>query len=93
MGEARLWYVRLGAAQLYWQTLQDSFHQQYSKFGSTKEQYFHAWRSFQFDENADMNSFIYSQGHASYCSVRLWRTTDLRTFQKYPAQQTILHGL
>ena len=60
MGEARLWYAMLGAAQLDWQTLRDHFHQQYSKFGSTREQYFHAWRSFQFDENADMiDSYIH----------------------------------
>ena len=37
MGEARLWYVTLGAAQLDWQTLRDCFCQQYSKFGSTRE--------------------------------------------------------
>ena len=53
MGEARLWYETLGAAQLDWETLRDHFCQQYSKFGSTREQYFHTWRSFQFDENAD----------------------------------------
>ena len=59
-GEARLWYATLGAPQLDWQTLQDCFCQQYSKFGSTREQYFHAWRSFQFDENADMiDSYIH----------------------------------
>ena len=40
--------------------LRDHFHQQYSKFGSTREQYFHAWRSFQFDENADtIDSYIH----------------------------------
>ena len=45
--------------QLDWQTLRDCFCQQYSKFGSTREQYFHAWRSFQFDENADtIDSYI-----------------------------------
>ena len=59
MGEARLWYETLGAAQLDWQTLRDSFHQQYFKFGSAREQYFHAWRSFQFDENAGtIDSYI-----------------------------------
>ena len=59
-GEARLWYATLGTAQLNWQTLRDCFCQQYSKFGSTREQYFHAWRSFQFDENADMiESYIH----------------------------------
>ena len=36
MGEARLWYETLGAAQLDWQTLRDHFSQQYSKFGSYK---------------------------------------------------------
>ena len=34
--------------------------QQCSKSGSTGEQYFHAWRSFQFDENADtIDSYIH----------------------------------
>ena len=52
MGEARLWYATLNIQQqqLNWDSLQDRFRQQYSKFGNTREQYFHAWRSFQFDE-------------------------------------------
>ena len=29
------------------------FRQQYSKIGNTREQLFHAWRSFHFDENAE----------------------------------------
>ena len=58
--EARLWYAMIGAAQLDWQALRDHFHQQYSKFDSPREQYFHVWRSFQFDENADMiDSYIH----------------------------------
>ena len=40
-GEARLWYETLGVAQLDWQAIRDSFHQQYSKFGSAREQYVH----------------------------------------------------
>ena len=50
--EARLWYVTLNIQQqqLTWEGLQDRFRQQYSKFGNTREQYFHAWRSFPFDE-------------------------------------------
>ena len=60
MGEARLWYETLGAVQLDWQALGNCFHQQYSKFGSTREQYIHAWRSFQFAENADtIDSYIH----------------------------------
>ena len=56
MGEARLWYATLNIQQqqLNWEGLQDRFRQQYSKFGNTREQYFHAWRSFQFDEATDM---------------------------------------
>ena len=33
--------------------LQEHFRQQYSKFQSTREQYFHAWRSFHYDENVE----------------------------------------
>ena len=33
--------------------LQNSFRQQYSKIGNTREQLFHAWRSFHFDENTE----------------------------------------
>ena len=46
MGEARLRYQTLGRVQLDWETLRDCFCQWYSKFGSTGEQNFHAWRSF-----------------------------------------------
>ena len=52
-GEARLWYETLGTQQLHWEGLQECFQQQYSKFGNTREQYFHAWRSFHFDEATD----------------------------------------
>ena len=55
LGEARLWYEILGAQQqqLDWAGLQECFRQQYSKFGNTRKQYFHAWRSFHFDEATD----------------------------------------
>ena len=55
MGEARLWYEMLNTQQqqLDWAGLQECFRQQYSKFGNTREQYFHAWRSFHFDEATD----------------------------------------
>ena len=82
MGEARLWYETLGVVRLDWQALQDHFCQQYSKFGSTREQYFHAWRSFQVDENADtIDSYIHKVKQVAH-SIKLWRTTDLRAFQK-----------
>ena len=34
-----------------WNALQTCFRQQYSKFHSSREQYFHVWRSFHYDEN------------------------------------------
>ena len=33
--------------------MQECFRQQYSKCGNTREQYFHVWRYFQFDEATD----------------------------------------
>ena len=55
MQGARLWYATLNAQQpqLTWEGLQDRFRQQYLKFGTTRKQYFHAWRSFHFDEATD----------------------------------------
>ena len=53
LGEARLWYETLNAQQqqqLDWADLQGHFRQQFSKFGNTREQIFHAWRSFHFDK-------------------------------------------
>ena len=52
-GEARLWYETLRPVQIDWTALQQHFRQQYSKFGSTREQYFHVWRSFHYDENVE----------------------------------------
>ena len=51
VGEARLWYESLRLIALEWNGLQNQFRQQYSKIGNPREQLFHAWRSFHFDEN------------------------------------------
>ena len=51
LGEATLWYQSLEHINMDWQGLQNLFWQQYSKIGNTREQLFHAWRSFNFDEN------------------------------------------
>ena len=60
MGEARLWYETIRQVQLDWPMMQEHFRQQCSKFGSTREQYFHIWRSFQFDEATDnIDSYIH----------------------------------
>ena len=54
VGEARLWYESLRPIALDWNGLQDQFRQQYSKIGNSREQLFHAWRLFHFDENTEM---------------------------------------
>ena len=58
-GDARLWYESLKPIDMDWNALQTHFRQQYSKFGSSREQYFHVWRSFCYDENEDtIDSYI-----------------------------------
>ena len=58
-GEARLWYESIRPIGMDWEALQECFRHQYSKFGSSREQYFHVWRSFQYDENTDtIDSYI-----------------------------------
>ena len=53
LGEARLWYQSLEPINADWQALQNLFRQQYSKIGNTREQLFHTWRSFNFNENTE----------------------------------------
>ena len=50
MGEARISYHSLEPINVDWQGLQNLFTQPYSKIGNTREQLFHAWRSFSFNE-------------------------------------------
>ena len=58
-GEARLWYESIRPIEMDWEALQECFRHQYSKFGSSREQYFHMWKSFQYDENTDtIDSYI-----------------------------------
>ena len=54
VGGARLQYESLRPIFLYWNGLQTQFRQQYSKIGNTREQLFHAWRSFHSDENTEI---------------------------------------
>ena len=53
LGEARLWYHLVEPMNIDWLALQNMFRQQYSKAGNTREQLFHAWKSFSFDENTE----------------------------------------
>ena len=53
VGETKLWYESLRLIANDWQALQEQFRQQYLKIGNTREQLFHAWRSFHYDENSE----------------------------------------
>ena len=69
LGEVRLWYETLNLNNIAWIELQNAFRQQYSKLGNTPEQYFHQWRRFYFDENADsIDSYV---TRVSQCAVML----------------------
>ena len=54
MGEARLWYALLEPIVMTWQELQNQYRRKYSNLGNIREQLFHAWRSFHYDENVEM---------------------------------------
>ena len=53
MGETRLWYTSLEPIEMAWPELQNQFRRQYSKLGNTREQLFHVWKSFHYDENVE----------------------------------------
>ena len=63
-GEARLWYESLRPINADWTELQNSFRQQYSKVGNTRQQLFHAWRYFYFDENTEtIDAYVHHIRH------------------------------
>ena len=53
VGEARNWYATLEPVVMMWPELQNMIRYQYSKIGNMREQLFHAWRSFHYDENVE----------------------------------------
>ena len=53
IGEARNWYATLEPLGMTWPELPNLFRQQFSKIGNTREELFHAWRSFHYDENVE----------------------------------------
>ena len=58
-GEDVLWYETLRPKETDWMALQEHFRQQYSKFGSTRKQFFYVWRSFHYNKNTDtIDSYI-----------------------------------
>ena len=59
VGEAKLWYESLRPTALDWNGLQIQLGQQYSKIGNIREQLYHEWRSFHFDENSEtLDSYV-----------------------------------
>ena len=60
LGEARLWFQSLEPLNnVTWPELQNLFRQRYLKVGNTREQLFHAWRSFSFNENTEtIDSYV-----------------------------------
>ena len=64
------------------QGLQNLFRQQYSKIGNTREQLFHPWLSFHFDENTD-NRCICDMHKTSIHTLKMWGTTHFRSIQKH----------
>ena len=71
VGEARLWYQSLEPINVDWQVLQNLFREQYSKIGNTREQLFHTWRSFHFDENTETIDAYLTHKTSGYI-FRLW---------------------
>ena len=53
LGDARLWCQSFESINVDWQGIQNLFRQQYSKIVNTRDQLFHAWRSFNFEENTE----------------------------------------
>ena len=59
-GEARLWYESIRPIEMDWNALQECIlDSNIPNSGSSREQYFHMWRSFTYDENTDtIDSYI-----------------------------------
>ena len=60
LGKAILWYQSLEPlGDTTWPQKQNLFRQRYSKLGNTREQLFHVWRSFTFNENTEtIDSYV-----------------------------------
>ena len=60
LGKTRLWFQSLEPlGNVTWPQLQNLFRQRYSKLGNMRKQLFHAWRSFNFNENTEtIDSYV-----------------------------------
>ena len=62
-----------------WLELQNQFRRQYSKFGNTREQLFHAWRLFPYDEHVETPDAYVTRDKTGGKIIRLWRTAGFRS--------------
>ena len=90
LGEARLWYYSLEPINVDWQGLQNLFRQQYSKIGNTREQLFHAWRSFNFDENTETTDAYVTHIRQVATLLGYREPQILEVFQKHTPQKIVL---
>ena len=65
------------------------FRQQYSKVGNKRENLFHAWRSFSFDENTETID-AYVTCIRQEATLLGYGATHLRGFEKYTSHKIIL---
>ena len=79
--EAKLWYYSLEPINIDWLGLQNLFRQQYSKVGNTREQLYHAWRSFSFDENTETIDAYVRCIRQVGSLFGLWKATNFRGVQ------------
>ena len=90
VGEARLWYESLRPINAGWKELQHMFRQQYSKIGNTREQLFHAWRSFHFDKNTEtIDGYVHHIRQVANL-LGYQDSNAVRSIQKYPPITIIL---
>ena len=81
-GEARVWYESIRPIEMDWAVLLECFRQQYSKSGSSRQQYFHVWRSFQYDENTyTIDSYILKIKQVASL-LNYWGTRNLKELIK-----------
>ena len=93
LGEARLWYQSLEPINIHLQGIQNLFRQQYSKIGDTGEHLFHAWRSFNFDENAETTDVYVTCIRQVAALFRLWGTINFRGVQKHAPHKNRLDAV
>ena len=93
LGQARLWFQSIEPLEnTTWPQLQNLFRQRYSKLGNTHEQLFHAWRSFNFDENTEtIDSYVmWIRQVATLNTFRLWRAKNIRSIKEHFTNKIIL---